>query len=175
MGSKNVPWHSLPLLLFYRCKMRRWMLEELESVVDFPVYLFKKNATGYTCTKIERYKDEFKTKTYFITAKSQCTCMSWLKVGECKHLHIVNDRSFWIGAGVSGEYAADEANRIMDVVGPKIFQITDIRRLKPEDVGSVVTCITFPVKNFGKDKFDILFYVKQFPDKQRMGVRFLAE
>lgn len=94
-------------------------LSELLKFLDFPIYIYHK-ATGYEAYEIDRITFEgeagFRRNKYLITGDNQCSCMSWMKTKQCKHLKWLNG-DFGKLTGCSIDTALEETNRIIENCG----------------------------------------------------------
>jgi hypothetical protein len=94
-------------------------LAKLQSIIDFPAWVFSRGKASIYCDKITETPSGLTRKRYLVTAGSQCTCMSFMKVGSCKHLSMLKSDYAWTKSSVSGEQAAEEARELVKKVKPE--------------------------------------------------------
>ncbi len=99
-------------------------LSELPHFLDFPIYLYHKVTTAkntYEVDKITFENETFKRNKYLIN-EQQCSCMSWMKTENCKHLRWLQG-DFGMLAGCPITYALEETANIIER-GRKVFPVS---------------------------------------------------
>lgn len=91
-------------------------LEKLKDVLEFPFYLISRTPTGYTCDKLTEREKGLNRTRYFLNG-NQCTCMSFVKTEQCKHLHMLKGNFAFVGEGADKDHVITEVNRLIDGLG----------------------------------------------------------
>ena len=151
--------------------MKTEELAELEEAFDFPIYALTKNPTGYFVDVLSQKEGALNRNRYFVTAGTQCTCLGFMKGGDCRHLKMLRGDYSWSGDGAVAAYAVDEATRLAETVGVKHY---------PEFVGGwvpaidavpdIVIGIELRVGSCGPGGIERFVSVKTFADGQTMAI-----
>jgi len=148
-------------------------LNELREAFDFPIYAITENATGHFVDVLAE-KDEAMTRNrYFVTAGTQCTCLGFLKAGDCRHLKMLRGDYSWAsdGKGAVAAYAVDEAERLAETVGRKHYpEFAGGWVPALEAVPDVVLGIELRVGSRGPGGVERFVSVKKFADGQKLAV-----
>lgn len=86
----------------------------LNRFVEWPLYVFFADDGGKKLDKISNKNGKFNRKRYLITDDSRCSCLSWMKVGNCKHLKAMRGDFSWTGNGVSAGVAVEYVSKIIE-------------------------------------------------------------
>ena len=131
-------------------------LFSLNKFVNWPLYVYCRDTQGLNLDKITTDKGKFLRKRYFITEDSRCSCLSWMKVGDCKHLKSLRGDFSWTGNGVSAGAAVQYVSKIIetsDSVFPGSRLKWWVAAEDLEDTINVVTLRTFEPLNFERMYF----------------------
>lgn len=153
--------------------MKTHDLVELREAFDFPIYVVTPNATGAYVDVLGEKDGAVTRQRYFTTAGTQCTCMGFLKGGNCRHLKMLAGDYSWAsdGKGAVGAYAIEEATRLAESVGQKHYPdfaggwVPD-----PESVPDIVLGIELRVGSGGPGGVERFVAVKNFADGQKLAV-----
>lgn len=84
--------------------------------LSFPIYVFQRTKTGYTCDKLtvkDKDKKEFDRARYIITGRNQCSCIGWMKKRGCKHVNMLEEEH---DGTVTVDVIKAEAEMLMEVL-----------------------------------------------------------
>lgn len=154
--------------------MKSVQLEQLKEAVCFPVYVFLKNGgVNHFCDKIELRDDEraFTKFRYLISAGEQCTCMSFMRTRQCKHLKMLTSDFSFGTKGVPKEYALSESKSLIEKMATA-FPLSSAKWAGTGDeMPRLVQLIALPVlPEESPNDVQLIAWLKEFPDKLKLGV-----
>ncbi len=114
----------------------------LNRFVEWPLYVFFSDDRGKKLDKITNKNGKFGRKRYLITDDNRCSCLSWMKVGNCKHLRSLRGDFSWTGAGVSAGVAVEYVSRIVENSN-SVFPRSRLEWwVAAEDFGDIIHVVT---------------------------------
>jgi len=144
------------------------------SLFDPPFYIFKQEGLLLTCSKLHNPKDgKFSVTTYRIVEGKQCTCMSFMKVGNCKHLKMLADDYSWIMEGVPWDYAIEVLDELIKKCGdslPKSAADWNVDSMK--DGPEYVAAMELGIKDKLRRQPERLIAFKKLPGKRQLAIVF---
>lgn len=95
--------------------MNRSTYEKIVAVLDPPFYVFTRTATSIYCDKLTAPKSTGFTKNRYLLSPGSCTCMSFMKGHDCKHLKMLRGDFSWVGEGVSSSILVEEIDKFIEI------------------------------------------------------------
>ena len=114
----------------------------LNRFVEWPLYIYFLDDRGKKVDKITNKKGKFSRKRYLITDDNRCSCLSWMKVGNCKHLKSMGGDFSWTGNGVSSGIAIEYTSRLIENSNSVFPQSRLKWWVDPEDLENTIHVIT---------------------------------
>lgn len=151
--------------------MRKSILEDIKTLLDSPIYVFQKIATGYSVDKLILNDDsKFGATRYLLTGNIACTCLGFMKFERCKHLAMLNGHDSW-AEGVPTSVAQEEVERIIQTIGQKMPGYPENWKIDTERAPEILKTITLSVPVPDKS-FEMVASLKQFGNAGNLGIIF---
>jgi len=124
-----------------------------------PLYVYQESRTGYIVDKLEvadPEKKEFSRVRYLITGKTQCSCLSWMKTKQCKHIRMLQGE--FQGCGVPYSIANEQAGVFTEILSGLTEDMGGWDQ--PEDDGAPVESLEFRMSKKGMKGLKALAMIK---------------
>ena len=154
-----------------------FQFERILAALDAPIYVFRQEPVGLVCDKLFNPKDnKFDRIRYVITGGRQCTCMSFMKSKDCKHLKMLRGDYDWVGDGVPSSKAVETVAGLVDQVLetlPESAKDWDTT-INEDALSEQIRCVELSIKDNTKRKAERVVSIKKFPElKQKLALVFL--